>query len=132
MLPQRSVMLALIAPVGALSLCVPTPLQQNQRGRPRLLLPDAVTVAQAIKRYARRRVTGVGRRVVRDTEEAVRVRLSSTQGTKDAVINAAYIERSQATFRSRLAPLVRRTRAAARQRTTLAAGMWLGLAPSTT
>jgi hypothetical protein len=36
----------------------------------------------------------------------------STQGATTAVINTAYIERLQATFRSRLAPLVRRTRAA--------------------
>ncbi len=82
-------------------------------------------VAKAIKRYARRRVTEVVRRIVRGTEEAEGVRLSSTQGSKGAVINTAYIERLQATFRSRLAPLVRRTRAAARHRTTLEAGMWL-------
>jgi len=101
------------------------PLRSGKRGRPRLLLPDGVMVAQAIKRYARRRVTGVLRRIVRGTEEAVRVRLISTQGNEGAVINTAYIERFQATLRSRLAPLVRRTRAAARQRATLEAGMWL-------
>jgi len=101
------------------------PLRSGKRGRPRLLLPDGIMVAQAIKRYARRRVTGVLRRIVRGTEEAVRVRLISTQGNEGAVINTAYIERFQATLRSRLAPLVRRTRAAARQRATLEAGMWL-------
>jgi len=52
-------------------------------------------------------------------------RLRSTQGATTAVINTAYIERLQATFRSRLAPLARRTRAAARQKATLEAGMWL-------
>ena len=41
------------------------------------------------------------------------------------MINTAYIERLQATLRSRLAPLARRTRAAARRRSTLEAGMWL-------
>jgi hypothetical protein len=42
------------------------------------------------------------------------------------VINAAYnIERWQSAFRSRLVSLVRKTRAAVRQRTTLEAGMWL-------
>jgi len=80
------------------------PLRSGKRGRPRLLLPDGVMVAQAIKRYARRRVSGVVRRIVRGTEEAVRVRLSSTQGSEEAVINTAYIERFQATLRSRLAP----------------------------
>ena len=101
------------------------PIRTGKRGRPRLLLPEGLMVAQAIKRYARRRVIGVLRRVVRGTEEAVRARLVCTQGSESAVINTAYIERLQATFRSRLAPLVRKTRAAARRRSTLEAGMWL-------
>lgn len=102
------------------------PLRTGKPGRPRLLLPEGLMLAQAIKRYARRRVIGVLRRVVRGTEETVRARLSSTQGNESsAVINTAYIERLQATFRSRLAPLARRTRAAVRQRATLEAGMWL-------
>ena len=101
------------------------PLRTGKRGRPRLLLPDGVMVAQAIKRYARRRVVGVLRRIVRGTETEVGTRLRSTQGGATAVINTAYIERLQATFRSRLAPLVRRTLAAARRRATLEAGMWL-------
>jgi hypothetical protein len=101
------------------------PLRTGKRGRPRLLLPEGLMVAQAIKRYARRRVIGVVRRVVRGSEEAVRARLVCTQGSESAVINTAYIERLQATFRSRLAPLVRRTRATVRQEATLEAGMWL-------
>ena len=79
-------------------------------------------LAQALKRYARRRVIGVVRRIVRGTEETVQTRLSSTQGNEKAVINTAYIERLQATLRSRLAPLARRTRAAVRQRGTLEGG----------
>jgi len=101
------------------------PLLTGKRGRPRLLLPKGLMVAQAIKRYDRRRVIGVLRRVVCGTQEAVAERLKVTQDTATAVINTAYIERLQATFRSRLAPLVRRTRAPARQRATLEAGMWL-------
>lgn len=101
------------------------PLRTGKRGRPRLLLPEGLMVAQAIKRYARRRVTGVVRRIVVGTEEAVWARLNSTQGSENAVINTAYVERFQATLRSRLAPLVRRTRAAARQKATLEGGMWL-------
>src|SRR5215207_554455 len=101
------------------------PLRTGKVGRPRLLLPEGLMVAQAIKRYAMRRVIGVLRRVMRGTEEAVEARLVCTQGSKSAVINTAYSERLQATLRSRLAPLARRTRAAARQRRTLEAGMWL-------
>jgi hypothetical protein len=82
-------------------------------------------IAQAIKRYAQRRVVEVVRRVVVGTEEAVDGRLKYTQHSLTALINTAYIERLEATFRSRLAPLVRRSRAAARQRATLEGGMWL-------
>ena len=65
--------------------------------------------AQVIKRYTRRRVVGILHRVVRGTQEAaVEARLRFTQeGDEAALINAAYIERFQAAFRSRLAPQVR-------------------------
>ena len=63
--------------------------------------------------------------MVRGSEEALRARLVESQRCCEAVLNTAYIERLQATFRARLAPLVRRTRAGVRQRATLEAGMWL-------
>ena len=94
-------------------------------GRPRLVLPDGVMIAQMVKRYAKRRVVGVARRVAQGTADAVQVRLTATQGAAEAVINTAYIERLNATFRAHLTALVRRTRAAARQSATLEAGMWL-------
>ncbi len=77
------------------------PLRTGKRGRPRLLLPEGLMVAQAIKRYARRRVIGVIRRVVRGTEEAVRARLVCTQGSESALINTAYVERLQTTSSDR-------------------------------
>ena len=43
----------------------------------------------------------------------------------DGVINTAYIERLNATFRERLAPLARRCRALARQTLTLHEGMFM-------
>ena len=58
------------------------PLRTGKRGRPRLLLPEGLMLAQAIKRYARRRVMGVVRRIVVGTEEAVWARLISTQGSE--------------------------------------------------
>jgi hypothetical protein len=94
-------------------------------GRPRLVLPDGVLVAQAIKRYAGHRLAAVERRVVRGTVEAVTAVLTATQGSGTAVVNTAYAERLNATFRARLAPLARRTRAGVHQAATLAAGMWL-------
>jgi hypothetical protein len=97
----------------------------GQPGRPRLLLPPGVLIAQVVKQRARRRVVGVTRRVVQGTAEAVQARLVATQHCATAVINTAYVERLNATFRAHLAALVRRTRAAARQAASVEAGMWL-------
>jgi transposase-like protein len=102
------------------------PFRSGRVGRPRLVLPEGVMIAQVIKRYAKRRVVGVVRRVMVGTGEAVAARLRATQGgSGTAVINTAYIERLQATFRSRLAGLVRRSRAPVKLKETLEAGMWL-------
>jgi hypothetical protein len=101
-------------------------LRTGRVGRPRLLLPDGVMVARVKKRYARRRVVEVVREVVRGAEAVVAARIVATQEQRvEAVINTAYIERLNATFRARLAPLARRTRAAVHQQATLEAGMWL-------
>lgn len=65
------------------------------------------------------------REIVRGTEAAVHSRLQQTQCSAEALINTAYIERLNATFRARLAPLARRTHAGAHKRSTLEAEMWL-------
>jgi transposase-like protein len=102
-----------------------TPERTGRRGRPRLAVPAGLLIAQAIKRYTQRRVARVEHRVVRGTADAVAAALARTQGSATAVINTAYIERLNATFRARLAPLARRTRAGVHRRDTLEAGMWL-------
>ncbi len=94
-------------------------------GRPRLVLPTGVMIAQVVKHYAKRRVVDVARRVVQGTADAVQARLRATQGRDTAVINTAYVERLNATFRAHLTPLARRTRAAVRRAATLESGMWL-------
>ena len=101
------------------------PERTGRVGRPRLRLPDGLLVAQAIKRYAKRRLADVERRVVRGTAEAVATALAATQGSATAVINTAYVERLNATFRARLAPRARRARAGVHRTATLEAGMWL-------
>lgn len=100
-------------------------VRTGRRGRPRLVLPRGVRIAQAIKRYAKRRVRAVERRIVRGSAAAVAAMVIATQGKESAVVNTAYIERLNATFRARLAPLVRRSRATVRQVATLTSGMWL-------
>jgi transposase-like protein len=96
---------------------------RGQRGRPRLRPWDDLVIGQVVKQYARKRVTGVIKRVVQGTETQIATLLQQTQG--GGVINTAYIERLNATFRSRIASLVRRGRALARQVPTLHEGMYL-------
>jgi hypothetical protein len=105
--------------------CFRSAQQTGRRGRPRLIVSSDILIAQSIKRYVRRRVAAVERRIVRGGAAAVAAVVTATQGSPTGVINTAYIERLNATFRARLAPLVRRSRAAVRQMTTLTAGMWL-------
>ena len=68
-------------------------------------------------------MVSVSTRAVRGTLEAILAALTATGGGRQ--INTAYIERLNATFRSRLAPLVRRGRALGRPEAPLTAGMWL-------
>jgi len=97
------------------------PCYTGKRGRPRLVAAPGLLVGQMVKQYAHRRVIGVIERAVVGAREAILQVLEAT-GTG---VNTAYIERLNATFRARLAPLVRRTRAPARKEATLTAGMWL-------
>src|SRR3954466_858933 len=99
------------------------PIRTGRRGRPRLVLPDGFQFAQVIKHSAKRHVVGVTRRVVRGTLDGIEAVLMAT--ATGTVINTAYIERLNATFRSHLAPLTRRSRAIARTEAALTAGMWL-------
>jgi transposase-like protein len=99
------------------------PVHTGQGGRPRLHSWRNVFIAQVIKRYERRRVVATERRLVDGTPARVETLRRRSQG--DGVINTAYIERLNATFRERLAPLARRCRALARQPLTLHEGMFL-------
>src|SRR5215203_4829550 len=101
------------------------PLHTGKVGRPRLVLAAGVMIARVIKRHERPRVVEVLRRVVVGREAEVISRVIGTQRSIQALINTSYIERLQATFRARLAPLVRRTRSGAHKQCTLEAGMWL-------
>ena len=99
------------------------PLYTGRRGRPRLVLAAGFQLGQVVKQYVRRRVVSVQQRVVEGTAEAIAAVLAAT-GTGHG-IHTADIERLNATFRSALAPLVRRGRAGAHKVETLSAGMYL-------
>lgn len=100
-----------------------TPVYTGRRGRPRLVLGAGFLLGQVVKQYAKRRVVSVKQRVVQGTAAAIAAVLAAT-GTGHG-IHTAYIERLNATFRSALAPLVRRGRAIAHKVDTLTAGMYL-------
>jgi transposase-like protein len=100
-----------------------TPVYTGRRGRPRRVLAAGFLLGQVVKRYAKRRVVSVTPRVVQGTADAITTVLETT-GTGHG-IHTAYIERLNATFRSTLAPLVRRGRAIAHKVETLTAGMYL-------
>ena len=89
------------------------PVQTGRQGRPRLRSWRNVCIAEVVKRYAQRRVVDVERRIVAGTPARVETLRRRAQG--DGVINTAYIERLNATFRERLAALTRRGRALARR-----------------
>jgi transposase-like protein/IS1 family transposase len=99
------------------------PVHTGKGGRPRLRPWRHVLIAQVVKRYERRRVVETERRIVDGTPARVETLRRRSQG--GGVINTAYIERLNATFRARLASLTRRGRALARCTLTLQHGMYL-------
>src|SRR5207253_1177282 len=99
------------------------PVHTGKGGRPRLRPWRNVCIAQVIKRYERRRVVATERRIVDGAPARVAMLRRRSQG--DGVINTAYIERLNATFREHLAPLARRCRALARHTLTLHEGMFV-------
>jgi transposase-like protein len=99
------------------------PVYTGVQGRPRLRPWRNLCIAQVVKRYAQRRVVDVERRIVDGTPARVETLRRRAHG--DGVINTAYIERLNATFRERLASLTRRGRALARRPLTLHHGMYL-------
>jgi transposase-like protein len=97
------------------------PIDTGKGGRPRLRPWRHVLLAQVVKRYERRRVDATDRRMVDGTPARVETLRHRAHG--DGVIKTADIERLNATFRERLAPLARRCRALACHTLTLHEGM---------
>src|SRR3989441_4730304 len=113
----------LVSSIRAIRETFRDPVHTGKGGRPRLRPWRQVLIAQVVKRYERRRVVETERRVIDGTPARVETLRHRSQG--DGVINTAYIERLNATFRERLAPLARRCRALARHTLTLYEGMFL-------
>jgi transposase-like protein len=100
-----------------------SPLPSGKRGRPWLVPWPDIHIGQVVKRYEGKRIVDITRRMARGSLETAKALLKSSHGgTK---LNTAFIERLNATFRSRLAVLVRRSRALIRNPQTLEPLMFL-------
>jgi transposase-like protein len=95
----------------------------GRRGRPPYRLPREVLLGQVVKNHSGRRLVEVLRRVVWGSLGRIGRVLKRTGTGRQ--INTSYIERINATFRSRLASLVRRGRGLAHKVETLERGMYL-------
>ena len=92
-------------------------------GRCQLIAWPNIAIVQVIKRRTAAAFE-IERRIVQGCPHLIDRLRQATQATL-GVVNTAYIERLNATFRQRLAPLARRTRHLTQQPATLRAGMYL-------
>lgn len=113
-----------------------SPLKTGKRGRPPLVEWPKVVLGQVVKHSAKRKRLGITRRLVArkkrivppgapHADQASQATALLRHSQRGGVLNTAYIERLNATFRSRLAALVRRGRALVRQSARLEAAMYL-------
>lgn len=93
------------------------------RGRAALVAWPDILIATVIKRTKKKRVVEVLRRMTQGPIERAETLLAQSQG--GSVLNTAFIERLNATFRERLASLTRRCRHAAQRVEALSTGMYL-------
>ena len=113
----------LVSYVDAFQKAFRSPLPRwGQPGRPRLVPWPDIAIVQVVKQRTAEQFS-IQRRIVQGAQHLVQRRLTATQG--GGVINTAYIERLNATFRQRLVWLHRRTRCLALQTQTLVAGMYI-------
>jgi transposase-like protein/IS1 family transposase len=97
--------------------------KQGGRGRCRLKVWSGLCIATVIKRTQKKRVIEVTTKMTRGVFEKAQELLLLTKGGE--VLNTAFIERLNGTFRERLASLTRKCRHAAARLETLERGMYL-------
>ena len=100
-----------------------TPLPTGKRGRPRLISWPHIHIGQVVKRYNAKRIIGISRRMAQGSLPIAQMLIADSNG--GSMLNTAFIERLNATFRSRLARLTRRTRSLTRNHQSLTYLMFL-------
>ncbi|MEZ4870572.1 MAG: hypothetical protein R3C14_55090 [Caldilineaceae bacterium] len=93
-----------------------TPLRLGELGRPKLIAWPNINIVQVVKER-HHGLLDIQRQIVQGTCQQVTQLLRQSRGR--GVINTAYIERLNATFRQRIHALARRTRSLARTEQTL-------------
>jgi hypothetical protein len=102
------------------------PLHTGKVGRPRLLVWEDLHIVQVVKQRAGRRLLGITRRLAHGSLARAEELMQMTQ-VGLGCINTAYIERLNATLRTWIPALVRRTRTPSGARERLeAAVFWTG------
>ena len=102
------------------------PLYTGKRGRPRLLVWQDLHVVQVVKQRVGRRLVSITRRLAYGSLTRAEVIMQATQ-LELGRINTAYIERLNATLRTWMPALVRRTRTPSGRREQLEAALfWTG------
>jgi transposase-like protein len=101
-------------------------LRTGKRGRPRLVIWDDIHIVQVIKQRVGKRLLSITRRVAYGSLERAEALMQATQ-VELGRINTAYIERLNATLRTWLPALARRTRTPSGLREQLEAALfWTG------
>lgn len=111
----------LVSYVKAFQKAFRSPYRTGGQGRPRLISWQGIHIVQVVKQ--RTPTFKITRRIVQGCEQTIQDLLQGSRG--GTVINTAYIERLNATFRQRISSLTRRSRQAAQQQITLHASMYL-------
>ena len=98
------------------------PRQEGDLGRCKLVAWQDIAIVQVVKQRVEG-VLNVERRIVQGAKNMIERLIITTQGK--GVINTAFIERLNATFRQRIHSLTRRTRTLAQRAETLVSSMYL-------
>jgi len=98
------------------------PRLAGETGRCKLVSWPDIAIVQVVKQRIEG-VWNVERRIVQGAKDRVERLIQTTQGK--GMINTAFIERLNATFRQRISSLTRRTRTLAQQAETLVSGMYI-------
>ena len=109
--------------LAAFRLAFRTRVRSGSRGAPRKVPWAELCIGQVVKHTHKRRVVEVSRRLVQGTWATAERLMRQTPGCE--VLNTAYIERLNGTFRARLAPLARRTHHLLHRKEMLHVGMYL-------